>query len=342
VKAEVDAVLKELSPLFDEMYSGSGRPLIPPERLLKAMVLMALYSVKSERQFCEELHYNMLYLWFLDMQLDEKAFSATSFTKNRARFEAHDVARRFFSTVVDRARNRGLLSSEEFSVDGTLIEAWGSIKSFRPKEEEGYDSKGFPNFRGEKRRNDTHESKTDPDARLYRKGPGREAKLSHMAHVLVEHRNGLVVDVEVTEASGTAEREAALRMLERETKRRKSRKRQRQARKTTRKRRRRATVAADKAYDNKSFVAGARALGLTPHVAQKARYSAIDGRTTRHKSYAVSTTKRLLTEKPFGWYKTQAGGRRSRFKGRKRTADSALMGIATLNILRVSKLRQAA
>ena len=211
VKTLVEEVLRELDRLFDEMYSGSGRPSIPPERLLKAMVLMALYSVKSERQFCEELHYNMLYLWFLDMQLDEKAFSATSFTKNRSRFGVHEVARRFFTVVVERARGKGLLSSEEFSVDGTLIEAWGSTKSFRPQEEEGYDSGGFPDFQGEKLRNETHESKTDPEAKLYRKGPGREAKLSHMAHILVEHRGGLIVEAEVTEASGTAEREAAVR-----------------------------------------------------------------------------------------------------------------------------------
>lgn len=283
-----------------------------------------------------------MYLWFLDMELDEKPFSATSFSKNRARFGEHEVARKFFNAVVEQARGKGLLSSEHFSVDGTLIEAWGSIKSFRPKVEEGYDSGVFPDFRGKKLLNETHESKTDPDAKLYRKGSGREAKLSHMAHILVENRNGLIVEAEVTAATGTAEREAAVRMLERETKRRKNRARQKQSRKANQKRRRRATVAADKAYDTKAFVAELRGMGLTPHVAQKARYSAIDARTTRHASYSVSTTKRLLTEKPFGWYKTRGGGRRSRFKGRPKTSQVVLIGFASLNLLRVSKLLQAA
>lgn len=342
VKLLTDEVLRVLDPLFESMYSKTGRPSIPPERLLKSLLLMALYSVRSERQFCDQLGYNMLFLWFLDMDLSEEPFSASSFSKNRTRFEKHQVAQEFFYAVVERARRGGHLSSEHFSVDGTLIEAWGSNKSFRPKEEEGYDSGGFPDFRGEKRLNDTHASKTDPDARLYRKGRGREAKLSHMAHTLLENANGLVVDAEVTAATGTAEREAALTMLTRERKRSsKKRKAKKQQRSSRRKNRRRATVAADKAYDTKDFVKQCRRLGFTPHVAQKKRYSAIDGRTTRHASYRTSLQRRLLVEKPFGWLKTTGNGRRSRYPGRDPTRQSVFFGLTALNLLRIAHLNAA-
>jgi transposase len=339
VKALTEEVLRELDPLFDEMYSKTGRPSIPPERLLKALLLMALFGVRSERQFCDQLGYNMLFLWFMGMDLSEEPFDASTFSKNRARFEKHEVAQEFFRAVVNRARRGGLLDSEHFSVDGTLIEAWGSTKSFRPKTEDDYDSRGFPDFRGQKRLNDTHESKTDPDARLYRKGRGREAKLSHMAHTLIENQHGLVVDAEVTGSTGTAEREAAVRMLKRETerraKKRKARKNQKKARK---KNRRRATIAADKAYDTKDFVKQCRRMGFTPHVAQKSRYSAIDGRTTRHASYRTSLRKRLLVEKPFGWLKTAGNGRRSRYRGRDPTRQWVFFGLTALNILRIARL----
>lgn len=342
VKQLTDSVLRDLDPLFEGMYSKTGRPSIPPERLLKSLLLMALFSVRSERPFCDQLAYNMLFLWFLDMDLHEEPFNASTFSKNRERFGEHEVAQKFFYAVVERARGLGLLSSEHFSVDGTLIEAWGSNESFRPKEEEGYDSQGFPNFRGEKRLNDTHESKTDPDARLYRKGRGRESKLSHMAHTMIENENGLVVDAEVTAATGTAEREAALELLKRETKRRakkrKARNRQRKARKKSR---RRGTVAADKAYDTKDFVRKCRTLGYTPHVAQKKRYSAIDGRTTRHASYRRSLAWRLLVEKPFGWLKTTGNGRRTRYRGRDPTRQSVFLGLTALNILRIVRLAAA-
>lgn len=342
VKALADELLRDLDPVFARMYSSVGRPSVAPERLLKSMVLMALYSIRSERQFCEQLGYNMLFRWFLDMSMMDQPFDASTFSHNRDRLLEHDVARQFFDAVVERAGKAELLSREHFTVDGTLIEAWGSTKSFRPKEGDTQDNNAFVDFKGEKRSNETHESKTDPEARLWRKGRGREAKLSHMGHVLIENRNGLVVDAEVTEASGTAEREAALTMLRRERQRRdkRARKRQQQQRKKNRKGRR-LTLAADKGYDTRDFVRQCRALRVTPHVARfehATRSSAIDGRTTRYPGYRVSLTARLLVEKVFGWLKTYGGMRRTRFKGRRRTETSALVSLATYNLLRLSNL----
>lgn len=346
IKPFADAVLRELSPTFDAMYAEGGRPSVPPERLLKAFLLMALYSVRSERMFCEQLGYNMLFRWFLDMEMAERAFDPTVFSHNRERLLEHEVARRFFEQVVEVARAGGLLSSDHFAVDGTLIEAWGSTKSFRPKGEEGGDNNGFADFKGQTRSNDTHESKTDPDARLFRKGRGREAKLSHMAHALMENRNGLVVDLEVTEASGYAERAAALEMVDRERRRRakakrKARKKQKQAERR-RSKGRRMTVAADKGYDTRDFVRACRDRHVTPHVAKNEnahRRSAVDARTTRHVGYRISGIARRLIEKIFGWMKTVGGARRSRFRGRRRTADAILMMGAAFNLVRIAKLQ---
>ena len=326
LKPLVDGVLRRLSDDFDAMYAEGGRPSIPPERLLKAEVLIALYSIRSETLFCEQLGYNLLYRWFLDMDLQDTPFDRSTFSKNRQRLLKADIARRFFDEAVGLAREGGFLSSEHFSVDGSMIEAWASIKSFRSKDDDG-DNNSFPDFRGQKRSNETHESKTDPEARLKRKGNGQGAKLCYEAHILIENRNGLVTDYELTQASGTAERDAAGEMVSRLPK-----------------RRRRATIAADKAYDTKDFVRKCRKHRATPHVAQNQharRRSAIDGRTTRHRGYGVSTSKRLLVEKVFGWMKTTAGFRRTRFRGRQKTAAAGAMVVATYNLLRIKNLQAA-
>src|ERR1044071_3228486 len=209
VKRLVEVVLRELSGVFDEMYAKTGRPSIPPERLLKATLLMAFYTVRSERMFCEQLAYNLLFKWCLDMDMHEPAFDSTSFGKNRGRLLKHDVAGHFFRAVVEQARHAGLMSSEHFSVDGTLIEAWASMKSFRRKDDDDSDNNGWADFEGDKRSNDTHESKTDPESKLFRKGPGREAKLSFMGHALMENRNALLVGFQTSTATGTAERDTA-------------------------------------------------------------------------------------------------------------------------------------
>ena len=247
VKALADAALKRLSPVFDAMYADTGRPSVPPERLLKGMLLIALYSVRSERQFCEQLEYNLLFRWFLEMDMLEEAFDASTFSRNRERLMEHEVAAGFFAAVREEADD--LMSREHFSVDGTLLEAWASMKSFRPKDEDGGDNNGCGEFRGQKRSNDTHESKTDPESKLMRKGNGREAKLCFIGHALMENRNGLLVDLRVSEANGRAERETALEMLAKHAD-------------------GRATVGADRGYDTKDFVARAREQNVTPHVAK--------------------------------------------------------------------------
>lgn len=346
----VQRALAELDPVFDEMYADGGRPSVPPERLLKAMLLMALFSVRSERQFCEQLGYNMLFRWFLDMDLTEVPFDASTFSKNRERLLEHDVARRFFDAVRDLPDAQELMKSEHFSVDGTLIEACASTKSFRPKDEEAGDNNGFADFKGTSRSNDTHESKTDPEAKLFRKGRGREAKLSYMAHVLMENRHGLVSDFELTEASGTAERDAALEMLDRERARRehrrkKQKRKQSSASKRKNRKGRRMTLAADKGYDTRDFVRACRERRITPHVAQNQharRRSSIDGRTTTHPGYKVSAKARLLIEKIFGWAKTIGGFRRSRFRGRARTRAAGLFVVSAFNLLRIAKLQPLA
>lgn len=329
-----DECLATMSSTFDAMYAGTGRPSIPPERLLKASLLMALYSLRSERQFCEQLGYNLLFRWFLDMDMVEPTFDATTFTKNRERLLAHDVAGEFFRAVVEQARKAHLMSSEHFTVDGTLIEAWASLKSFKRKDAKDDDAPppddpGNPtvNFHGEKRTNETHASTTDPEARLARKGRGKEAKLSYSAHALMENRNGLLVDFRVAEANGRAEREIALEMLDEH--------------KTVRGP---ATVGADKGYDTHDFVAECRSINVVPHVAQvinEHRGSAIDARTTRHAGYAISQRIRKRVEEIFGWAKTVGGFRRTRFRGRKRTQLAAYVVAAAYNLVRIARLAPA-
>lgn len=326
VKRLVEVVLRELSPVFDEMYAKTGRPSVPPERLLKATVLMALYTIRSERMLCEQLDYNLLFKWFLDMDMHEPAFDATSFGKNRDRLLRHDVAGHFFRAVVDKARRAGLMSSEHFSVDGTLIEAWASLKSFRPKDDDDSDSNGWADFRGQKRSNETHESKTDPDAKLMRKGNGKEAKLSYCLSAVMENRNGLLVAIELAQATGHAERQSALAMLDRDLP-----------------RARRRTLGADAGYDTRDFVAACRRRRVSPHVAQNRnrRRSAIDGRTTNSYGYPVSIGIRRMIEKVFGWMKTTANFRRTRLRGLPKTTLFATFVGATYNLLRVARLAPA-
>jgi transposase len=301
IKVIVDRALAELHGDFDAMYSRVGRPSIAPERLLKASLLIALYSVRSERQFCERLQYDMLFKWFLDMNIGDAAFDPTTFSKNRDRLLDHAVAHRFFDAVRGEAERRQLLSDDHFTVDGTLLEAWASVKSFRPKDDDTPPPSGRNpgvDFHGQRRRNDTHQSTTDPEARLARKSVGTAAKPSYAGHLLMENRNGLVVGAALTEADGYAERETALRLLHR----------RRGERRTSK----RWTVAGDKGFDTKGFVAGCRALRVTPHVAQNisGRRSAIDERTTRHLGYAMSQRVRKRVEEVFGWKKTVGGGRK--------------------------------
>ena len=332
IKALADGELRHLSPVFERMYADRGRPSIPPERLLKACLLIALYSVRSERQFCEQLNYNLLFRWFLDLGWDEASFDASTFAKNKERLLAADVARRFFDGIVRTAKAARLLSAEHFTVDGTLIEAWASLKSFRPREEAPEDrpppdDPGNPtvDFHGERRSNATHLSTTDPEAQLARKGKGKEARLCFSAHVVMENRNGLCVAVSVADANPGTERTEAVRLLKRL--------RRRGFRPTT--------VGGDKAYDTQQFVADVRALGITPHVAQNIttqRGSRLDARTTRHAGYTVSQRCRKRVEEIFGWGKTIGGLRKTRYRGRDRTGLWAVFVGSAYNLLRMAKL----
>jgi transposase len=311
------------------MYSAVGRPSIAPERLLKATLLMALYTIRSERLFCEQLDYNLLFRWFLDMNMDELSFDHSTFSANRTRLLQHGVSRKFFGEIVSQARALGLVSDEHFTVDGTLIEAWASLKSFRPKGEDERppsDDPGNPtvDFHGEKRSNETHQSTTDPEARLAKKGKGKEAKLSFGGHALMENRNGLLVDLRISPTHGYSERETALAVLDEELPGNKL-----------------VTVAGDKGYDTADFVKRCRDMNVTPHVAQNDRApggSAIDARTTRHAGYAISQKFRKRIEEIFGWIKTIGGLRRTRFKGRARTELAAYFVAAAYNLLRIGKL----
>jgi len=332
IKTSADAALRSVEPVFQAMYSERGRPSIPPELLLKSQLLIALYSVRSDRLFCEQLHYNFLFRWFLDLAPEAEPFDPSTFSKNRERLLAHEVALRFFDAVVALARRQGLLSDEHFSVDGTLIEAWASQKSVRPVGRSARrppDDPGNPtvNFHGETRSNATHQSTTDPEARLAKRAQGREAKLAYEAHVLLDNRHGLCVDLAVTGARGTAEREAALAMLAR------------QARKRIRPR----TLGGDKGYHTRDFVARLRARGVRPHIAAHAtrRTPGLDARTTRHASYTVSQRLRKLVEEVFGWAKTVGGLRKTRFIGRARTELHALLVGTAYNLLRISRLALA-
>jgi len=335
IKNLMDAIFKELSPVFDQMYSRIGRASIPPERLLGATVLMALYSIRSERMFCEQLSYNMLFRWFLDMDMVEPAFDHSTFSANRERLMDHEVSAKFFQAVVSQAKSRNLMSAEHFTVDGSLIEAWASMKSFKrkdgkDKDQPPPDDPGNPtvDFHGEKRRNATHQSKTDPECRLYRKSDEKEAKLCYSGHALMENRNGLMLDFRIDEANGFSERFNAIDMLE-----------------DNLPGDGRITLGADKAYDTEDFVDACRDRNVTLHVTQnnsKRRISAIDARTTRHPGYEVSQRKRKRVEEIFGWVKTVAGFRKTRYKGKRKTQFWAYLVGAAYNILRITKLARVA
>jgi len=323
IKLIVDQALSELSPTFNRMYADLGRPSIPPEHLLKASLLIALYSIRSERQFCERLQYDLLFKWFLDLNIMDPAFDASSFSKNKARLLEHQVAREFLTAVVAEARRRKLLSEDHFTVDGTLLEAWASLKSIHPKDSGEPPKQGDRNpdvdFRGEPRTNDIHQSSTDPEARLARKGAGKEAKLCFAGHVLMDNRTGLVVDVTVTRATGIAERDTALDMIEKVPG------------------SRRITVGADKGYDTRDFVTACREMNVTPHVARR-RWSIVDKRTTRHAGYQFSQRVRKRIEEIFGWVKTVGGGRKLRYKGVERNQLWAELTAAAYNLVRMAKL----
>jgi transposase len=315
IRMIVDQALTVLSPAFDRLYSEIGRPSIAPEKLLRALLLQAFYSVRSERQLMEQLDYNLLFRWFVGLAMDAPIWDVTVFTKNRDRFLAGEIAAQFFQAVLGQPEVRALLSDEHFTVDGTLIEAWASMKSFKPKAEAGDEPpatgggrNGERDFHGERRRNATHASTTDPDARLFRKGRGKEAKLCHMGHLLMENRNGLIVDALLGRQAG----------------------------------RHRASLGADKGYDAASFVTRVRALNVTPHVAQNtSRRSAIDGRTTRHPGYQASQRVRKRIEEAFGWIKTVGGLRKTRHRGTERVGWMFTLTAAACNLIRLPKLFEA-
>src|ERR1017187_8803392 len=330
IRTMVDEILKQLSPQFNKMYAKVGRPSIPPEQLLRAQLLQMLYSVRSERLLMEEMDYNILFRWFVGLNLDDSVWDATVFTKNRDRLLEAEIAKEFLAQVVAQARTKGWTSDEHFTVDGTLLEAWASVKRFQPKDKKSSppDDPGNPtvNFRGEKRSNQTHESKTDPDALLARKGAGKEAKLSYSGNLLVENRNGLIVSSMVWEATGTAERYAAMAMLQ-------------QVPGT-----RRVTVGGDKGFDTADFVRECRNLCIRPHVAQNLarRGSAIDGRTTQHAGYRVSQKKRKRIEECFGWLKTIALLRKVRHRGTLNVDWMFTFACAAYNLVRMRNLMAAA
>lgn len=332
IKKMADVELAALEDVFKQMYSSTGRPSIPPERLLKGSLLMALFSIRSERQLCEQLRFNFMYRWFLDMGVNEEPFDASTFSQNRERLMEKDVGRLFFERIVGLARQNALLSNEHFTVDGTLIEAHASLKSFKAKERKDDDTQPPAsrnidvNFHGEKRSNATHESTTDPESRLAKKTAGREAKLSFSAHVLMENRNGLCVDISTAEANGKAEVSEGVAMVERQIK----------GGVNLR------TIGADKGYDMRTFVDPIRKAGVTPHVAARAKYSAIDQRTTRHPGYAISQRCRKKVEEIFGWMKVIGGLRRTRYRGVKRTSLCACMVAAAYNLVRMTKLLKTA
>jgi transposase len=328
VRALTDEILRNMSPLFEAMYSDVGRPSIAPEKLLRAQLLQMLYSVRSERLLMEEIDYSILFRWFVGLNLDEEVWDATTFTKNRDRLLEAAVAKEFLMQVVERARGAGLVSDEHFTVDGTLLEAWASLKSFQAKGRKDApppDDPGNPtvDFHGAKRSNDTHESKTDPDAQLARKAKGREAKLSYSGSLLVENRNGLIVDAELLQANGRAERDAALLMLE-------------QVPGDDR-----ITVGGDKGFDTAEFVAECRHMNVTPHVARnegRRGGSAIDDRTTRHPGYAVSQRKRKRIEECFGWLKDIALLRKLKHRGLFRVGWIFTFAAAAYNLVRLRRL----
>jgi transposase len=328
IRRITDRALERLSPRFGTLYINFGRPSIPPEKLLRALLLQALYTIRSERQLMEQLDYNLLFRWFVGLGMDDAVWSPTTFTKNRDRLLDGDIAAAFFEAVLIHADSERLLSNEHFTVDGTLLEAWASQKSFRPRDDDPpSEAGGNPavNFHGQRRSNATHHSITDPDARLYKKARGREARLGYLGHVLMEHRSGLIVKATVTPADGHGERDAALVMIEGVSG------------------RQRITVAADKGYDARDFVTGLRAMQVTPHLAQNTtgRRSAIDGRTIRHAGYAISQQKRKLVEQGFGWMKTIGGLRKLRHRGGALVTWVFTFTAAAYNIVRLRRLLEA-
>jgi transposase len=330
IREMVDAALRGLSPTFEAMYSWTGRPSIPPEQVLRALLLQILFSIRSERMLMEQLEYNLLFRWFVGLSMDDKVWVPTVFTKNRDRLLEGDVARRFFAEITTAARTRGLLSDDHFTVDGTLLEAWASVKSFTRRD--GKDDQAPPDdpgnptvdFHGEKRSNATHQSTTDPDARLDKKGKGRPAQLAYLGHVLMDNRHGLVVDTELTPADGYGERDAAFQMAERIPG------------------DHRVTIGTDKAYDMREVVETFRAMHVTPHVAQYTetdhRSSAIDGRTTQHPGYGVSQRIRKRVEEIVGWMKTVGLMRKLRHRGGPRVAWVFTLTAAVYNLVRMRTL----
>jgi len=331
IRAMVDAALAEMSPELEALYASGGRPGVAPEYLLRAQLVQILYAIPSERRLVEQLRYNLLLRWFVGLPLDEPVWHATTFTKNRERLLGSEIAEAFFAAIRSQAEAHRLLSREHFSLDGTLVEAAASLKSLRPIEA-GDDDQAPPrpggrnpelDWRGKRRGNATHRSTTDPEARLARKGDSQAAKLCYAGHSLTENRNGLIVEAELTEASGTCEREAGLRLL---------------ARQRRRCGRRRLTVGADRGYDVKDFVAAVRALRTTPHIARKQRASAIDGRTTRHAGYAVSQRRRKTVEEPFGWMKTVGSLRKLLHRGKAKASALFIFNAAAYNLVRMRSL----
>jgi transposase len=330
VRALVRDVMEELSRGFARLYAKEGRPSVPPEHLLSALLIQVLYGIRSERQLMEQLDYNLLYRWFVGLSPDDPVWDPTTFTKNRERLQQGDVFQKFMAKLLHHPQVKPLLSDEHFSVDGTLIEAWASQKSFRPKD--GSDD-GGENFHGQKRRNDTHQSTSDPESRLYRKAQGREAKLSYMGHAVMENRHGLAVAGMVTQANGTAERRASEAMLKTKSK----------------EAGHRITAGEDKAYDTADHVANLRAINVTPHVTQndaitktgKRRKSAIDERTTHHEGYGMSQTRRAMIECIFGWGKQHGTMRKTKHRGIGRVAADFLLNLIAYNLVRIPKLLPA-
>lgn len=333
IRAMADEALEVLSPEFERLYAKVGRPSIPPEKLLRALLLQVFFTIRSERQLMEQLDYNLLFRWFVGLAMDAPVWDASVFSKNRDRLLEGDIAAKFMAAVLNQKRVKALLSSEHFSVDGTLVQAWASMKSFRPKDRSD-DEPPTPgrnaerNFRGEKRSNETHASTTDPDAKLYRKGDRQSSIMCFIGHLLMENRHGLIADAELTKASGTAERDAALAMVRRRTG------------------KRRITVGGDKLFDAREFVGALRACKATPHIARddhltktgKRRTSAVDRRTTRHPGYAVSLRVRKRIEEAFGWIKTVGGLKQTRHRGTARVGWMFTFAAAAYNLVRIPKL----
>jgi transposase len=348
IRKMTDRALSALSPLFDKIYAEAGRPSIPPEYLLRALLVQVLYAIPSERRLCEHLEFNLLFRWFVGLDLNEPVWHPTTFTQNRERLLAGEVAEAFFSEVKKQAEAGKLLSREHFSLDGTLVEAAASLKSFRPKEEGGDEEGPGPDhspkagdlspaeaaagagrdrnpsvdFHGERRRNDTHASKTDPEALLAKHSAGEAARLAYAGHLLTENRNGLIVQADLSRATGTAERETGVQLVKKERKQREGR----------------LTVAADKNYDTKDFVRELRTMTVTPHVARKDKFSAIDGRTTTWEGYAISQKKRKLVEEAFGWMKTVGLLHKLRHRGQAKARWVFQFTAAAYNLVRMRSL----